>query len=119
MKTENEDSVIFEIWNPRCSLPKLTFLLATSGLNFSVAVYNWFLPDNHAIYNDMKRSVKHTSISTIMSQLENYEICAGLNKSELRYSKCEDPSPTCILSSIIRLTIPLKPEHYEEDGPPF
>ena len=31
--------------------------LITSGLNFSVAVYNWFLPDDHAIYINMKRSV--------------------------------------------------------------
>ena len=71
MKIENEDSVIFEFWNPRFSLPKLTFSV-TSGLNFSVSVYNWFLPDDHAIYIDMKRSVKHTSISTIISELESY-----------------------------------------------
>ena len=118
VKIENEDSVIFEFWNPRFSLPKLTFSV-TSGLNFSVSVYNWFLPDDHAIYIDMKRSVKHTSISTIISQLESYEICAGLNKTELTYSKCEDPTATCSSSSIIRHTVPLKPEHYEEDGPPF
>lgn len=70
MKIENEDSVIFEFWNPRFSLPKLTFTV-TFGLNFSVAVYNWFLPGSHAVYTDMKRSVKYTSISTIMSQLES------------------------------------------------
>ena len=67
----------------------------------------------------MKRSVKHTSISTIISELESYEICAGLNKTELTYSKCEDPTATCSSSSVIRHTVPLKPEHYEEDGPPF
>ena len=69
IKIENEDSIIFEYWNPKFSLPKLTFSV-TSGLNFSVAVYNWFLPDNHAFYTDMKRSVKHTSISTVMSELK-------------------------------------------------
>ena len=54
-----------------------------------------------------------------MSDLESYEICAGLSKTELTYSRCEDPSGTCSSSNVIRHTIPLKPEHYEEDGPPF
>ena len=69
----------------------------------------------------MKGSVKHTSISTVMSELESYEICAGLNKTELAYSKCEDPTATgtCSSCNVIRHTIPLKPEHYEEDGSPF
>ena len=54
-----------------------------------------------------------------MSELERYEICAGLNKTELAYSKCEDPTATCSSSNVIRHTIPLKPEHYEKDSPPF
>ena len=118
LKTENEDSVIFEFWNPTFSLPKLTCSVASS-LDFSVAVYNWFLPDDHVIYSELKRSVKHTSISTIISKLESYEICEGLNKNEHTYSKCEDASPSCSPSSVIRHTIPIKPENYEEDGPPF
>ena len=41
---------MYEFWNPTFSLPKLTCSVA-SGLDFSVAVYNWFLPDDHVIYN--------------------------------------------------------------------
>lgn len=118
LKTENEDSVIFEFWNPTFSLPKLTCSVA-SGLDFSVAVYNWFIPDDHAVYSELKRSVKYTSISTIMSKLESFEICEGLDKNEITYLKCEDPSPGCSSSSVIRHTVPIKLEHYEEDGPPF
>jgi hypothetical protein len=119
-KRENEDTVIFEFWNATFSLPKLTCTV-TSGLNFSVAVYNWLLPEDHSIYLELKRSLKHTSISTIMAQLESFEICEGLEKNELAYSKCEDPSPTHSSSSVIRHTVPMNPEHYDEDldGPPF
>ena len=118
LKRENEDTVIFEFWNATFSLPKLTCSV-TSGLNFSVAVYNWLLSDDHTMYSELKRSLKHTSISNIMAQLEGYDICEGLDKNELTYSKCEDPSPTHSSSSVIRHTVPINPEHYDEDGPPF
>ena len=49
IKMKMSISVIFEFWNPRFSFPKITFSV-TSGLKFSVAVYNCFLPNNHAVY---------------------------------------------------------------------
>ena len=115
-KIENDDGVTFELWNPTFSLPQLTCLV-NSGLNYSVAVYHWFLPDNHPIYTEYARSLKHTTISTILSQLEGYEICEGLDNNELTLSKCEDPAPTS--SGVIRHTVPLKLEHHDEDGPGF
>ena len=32
---------------------------------------------------------------------------------------CEDPTPACGSSSVMRHTIPIERQHYEEDGPPF
>ena len=54
-----------------------------------------------------------------MSKIESYEICEGINNNELTISKCEDPSPSCSSSSVVRHTVALKLEHYEEDGPSF
>ena len=116
-KTEDEDTVVFEFFHPPYTLPKLALSVAT-GLNFSVAVYNWFLPDSHPIYNNHKRSLKYTTISTLMSTLEGAEICEGLTKDEHANAMCEDPSPSGS-SSLMRHTIPIERKHYEEDGPPF
>ena len=52
-KTEEEDSVLFEFLHPTNTLPKLSLSVA-SGLNFSVAVYNWLPPPNNFIYKDTK-----------------------------------------------------------------
>jgi hypothetical protein len=116
-KTEDEDTVVFEFFHPPYTLPKLALSVAT-GLNFSVAVYNWFLPDSHPIYNNHKRSLKYTTISTLMSTLEGAEICEGLTKDEHANAMCEDPSLSGS-SSLMRHTIPIERKHYEEDGPPF
>ncbi len=61
-KIEDKDSVVFEYYTLPFTLPKFSLSVA-SELSFSVAVYNWFLPDDHSIYNDHKRSLKYTSIS--------------------------------------------------------
>ncbi|CAB4007563.1 Hypothetical predicted protein [Paramuricea clavata] len=117
-KKEDEDSVVFEFFQSPYTLLKLS-LAVVSGLNFSVAVYNWFLRDDHYIYSDHKRSLKFTSISTLMTTLESARICEGLNKEEHIVSLCEDPSPTCGSSSVMRHTIPIERKLYEEDRPPF
>ena len=60
-----------------------------------------------------------TSISTILSTLEEATICDGLTKDELTNSICEDPIPAQGRSNIIRHTIPIQRQYYEEDGPAF
>ncbi len=117
-KIEDEDSVVFEYYILPFILPKFSWSVA-SELSFSVAVYNWFLPDDHSIYNDHKRSRKYTSISTILSTLETAQICEGLSKEEHINALCEDPTPISGPSSVMKHTIPIERKHYEEDGPPF
>lgn len=90
--------------------------MVNSGLNFSVAVHNCLLPENHPVYTEFRRSLKYSTISTLMHQLERYEICEGLEKNELT-SKCDDPSPTS--SGVVRHTVPFKLEYHDEDGPGF
>ncbi len=95
-------------------LPYLNFLCE---LSFSVAIYNWFLPDDHSINNDHKRSLKYTS--TILSTLETAQICEGLSKEEHINALCEDRTPISGPSSVMKHTIPIERKHYKEDGPPF
>ena len=106
--------LLFSLYSQETSIRSSTIFAVTSDLDVPVAVCSWFLPDNHAIYSEFKRSIKHTSISTIMSKLESFE---GIIKNELAFSK--DPSPSCSSCCVVRYTVAVKLEHYEEDGPLF
>ena len=54
-----------------------------------------------------------------MSTLEGAQICEGLIADEHVSAVCEDPTPACGSSSIMKHTIPIERQHYEDDGPPF
>ena len=54
-KTEGEDSVVFDHFHTPYTLPKLSLSVITSP-NFSVAVYNWFLPYDHSYDHNLGRS---------------------------------------------------------------
>ncbi len=60
------------------------------------------------LYSNHKRSLKHTSISTLMATLQSAQICEGLSKEEHIVSLCEDPIPSCGGSSVMRHTIPIE-----------
>ena len=51
--------------------------------------------------------------------MEGAQICEGLSMDEHVNAICEDPTPACGSSSVMRHTIPIERQHYEEDGPPF
>ena len=79
-KTEN-DNVVFDLFNSTHTLPKLCLSIDT-GLNFTVSVFNWFLPDTHNIYSKSKRSAQHVSLTQVMASLEDVTICQGLTITE-------------------------------------
>lgn len=66
-------------------LPYLTLVIDT-GLGFTVQVYKWFLPEDHAIYKSNKRSVKNITISNLIKTLLNLYICNGLETHEISSS---------------------------------
>ena len=59
------------------SLPKYTIQIHSS-LEFTVAVYNWPVKENHAIYKELKRSVMYHSMSELLSRVEESSLCQGL-----------------------------------------
>ena len=54
-----------------------------------------------------------------MASLEELIICQGLVINEQTNSLCDDPIPTSDSSRILRHSVPIRPDEYEEDGPPF
>ena len=83
-KTEN-DNVVFDLFNSTHTLPKLSLSIDT-GLNFTVSVFNWFLPDTHNIYSKSKWSVQHVSLTQVMASLEDLTICQVLHPYFIIYN---------------------------------
>lgn len=54
-----------------------------------------------------------------MASLEDLTICQGLTITEQTNSLCDDPIPTTEYSRILRHSVPIRPDEYEENGPPF
>ena len=118
-KTENnDDNVLFELFNPTHILPKLS-LRVDSGLNFTVGAFNWLLPDNHFIYTNTKRSMQYNLLTSVISTLEELTVCDGVANNELTSPFICDPSSSTDPTQIIRHTVPIRPEEYEGNSPPF
>lgn len=113
-KREVDDTMVFEYPDQVYALPKFSFKVDRS-LNYSIAIYNWFLPDDHRIYCDYKRSLRFTTFSTIESTLMQSKICKGVEKID----ELLPQTSSVVKSKLFEHTIPLQLEHYEENGPPF
>ena len=49
-----------------------------SGLGFSVAVFDWFLPDTHELYYERNRSLFHITASSLYKAIQAFSVCPGL-----------------------------------------
>ena len=86
-KTENDSNVVFDLLCPSYTLPKLSLSIDT-GLNFTVSVFSWLLPDTRNFYTKSKQSVQHVSLTP----LENLNSCKGLGITEQTKSLCDGPN---------------------------
>jgi len=103
-KSVNENNATLVLWDEIYALPKLVVTIEDS-LNLTVAVYNWLLPYEHTFYSTNKRSVRHTTLSSILSSLEQFQLCDGLPDDEPFISVAVDPSSDNCFASIIRHTV--------------
>ena len=113
----NENSVTFELWNEIFALPKLSVTIETS-LNFSVSSFNWLLPDEHTFYKEHKRSMRDTTLSTLLSLLQQLLLCSGLPVKEPFNTIAVDPSNDCS-GNVVCHTVPINVKKYDETGPLF
>ena len=52
-----------------------------SSLGFSVRVFGWFLPCNHQIYIECRRSDRTLTLTNLMHLVSGYNICKGINRA--------------------------------------
>jgi hypothetical protein len=50
-------------------------VIVDCSLGFSISVYGWFIPDDHPIYLQHKRSVRFTTAYSLLSNVIKYTGC--------------------------------------------
>ena len=87
----NED-MKFQLRDDVHSIAKYTVLI-NGSMEFTVHVFNWPIPDNHAIYNDRNRQVRRLEdCKQLLNLIENSNICDGLPQDEITQSVVIDPT---------------------------
>ena len=110
-RKEHEQKFIFEYFDDRHALPAYS-LIVDSGLVFSITVFGWFLPDDHEIYLEHKRSLFHVTISALICEtVQSFAVCSGLDQQSI--------SATTPNSTTTNHSVPLQTDVYDENGPPF
>ena len=100
------NGVKVELYDNVHSLPKYTVLI-DSSLEFTVAVYNWPVKENHPMYKELKRSVMYHSISELLSSIEKSSLCQGLPADFDVMSVVVDPtSKVTTPATILRHSLP-------------
>ena len=106
-RKEYEQHFVLEYADTKHALPAYS-VTVDSGLGFSVAVFGSFLPDDHELYLEHKRSLFYVTISTLCNTIQSFSVCSGLEHDMLEIS-----------AAILTHSVPLLTEEYDEDGPPF
>ena len=106
-RKEYEQHFVLEYADTKHALPVYS-VTVDSGLGFSVAVFGWFLPNDHELYLEHKRSLFYVTISTLCNTIQSFSVCFGLEHDMLEIS-----------AAILTHSVPLLTEEYDEDGPPF
>lgn len=51
-------------------------------IGFSISVYGWFIPDDHPMYTEHKRSERFIRAFPLLSDVLKYKICTNLDVIE-------------------------------------
>jgi len=63
-------------------LPYLEVIMDDS-LGFTAKVFGSYLPEDHPLYLDCRRTVRNITVSKLIRQLEGYRLCNGVSTMEL------------------------------------
>ena len=58
-------------------LPQIEIYIG-SDLFYTIRVFGWLLPETHDLYETNKRSVKWITISQLLKEVLNYQLCQGI-----------------------------------------
>lgn len=100
------NEIRLELYDGAHSLPRYT-VIVNSGMNFSIFVYQWPIPDDHAIYKTRNRSLRRHDIEELLEVLETSCLCEGLPHNDNIQVVNVDPTDNVkIPGSVIRHSVP-------------
>ena len=77
-----EDKIVLKKTVHPYVLPRLEIIMDDS-LGFTVKVFGSYLPEDHPLYLDYRRTVRNITVSNLIRQLEGYRLCDGVSIMEL------------------------------------
>lgn len=77
-----EDKIVLKKTVHPYVLPRLEIIMDDS-LGFTVKVFCSYLPEDHPLYLDYRRTVRNITVSNLIRQLEGYRLCDGVSIMEL------------------------------------
>lgn len=86
--SRNTENVTFAWFDGSHYIAKFQVIVDCS-LGFSISIYGWFIPDNHPLYMQYKRSVRFTTAYSLLSTVIKYSVCSGLDS--VKESEVNDP----------------------------
>ena len=78
-------------FEPPYLTPKYTNEIDES-LAYTVRGFDWFLPEDHWLYKDYKRSLQNVTLVSLLTEIENLHVCGAtndqFNEGERSYLSC-------------------------------
>jgi hypothetical protein len=91
IKKDGDDQLKVELRDDIHGIPKYT-VVVNSGLEFTVFVYNWPVPDDHLIYKERSRCARKENIIELLVIVEHSSLCEGLPPIDEVLSIAVDPT---------------------------
>ena len=103
----SEDIVKLELYDNLHSLPKYIVHIYSSQ-EFTIAVHNWPIKENHPIYNELNCSVEYHSVDDLLNTIEQSSLCKGLPKNDFDVMSVvvEPTSKVTTPGTVLRHSIP-------------
>ena len=93
-KVDKQDYVTFKLYDQVHSVAKYTVVINIIGLEFTIYVYNWPIPDDHLTYITRKRRIKtvDNARELMIRLVEISNLCEGLPQDDETKSVVVDPT---------------------------
>ena len=79
---ERSDRIVLRKMKGCFQLPEFELIIDDS-LGYTIAVYGWFLPEDHELYTRSRRSMNNVTVSNLIRDIECQLICPGVSPNEL------------------------------------
>ena len=76
---DNNETFKLEFYDGAHGIAKF-LVIVKEGLDFTVFVYHWPIPDNHYIYTEDKRLTSIEFVKGLLNSIENSNLCNGVPK---------------------------------------